>query len=204
MTILSSLRHILATNPTLYSAQCFDEEKVMFFGGKRTYDKKRSLSWNFFTMCHLSWFKQDSVATLKLKEIIKQCDFTTDDGLNKNLDYGVRSNRRKQQLAKLETVKLAIDEWRNERGNSSSRCELVNQFEKQVDGHIHTVIWDDWHEHNRQPKSQRAFGWTDARWDNNVKFDDYLPDTLKPVYQQLKQFTENSSARNVKAQKGSR
>jgi hypothetical protein len=171
---------------------------LRLFREPRAYDKEKSLSDNFLSMCSL-WCKQDSAATVTLKNILQQCHFTADDDV-RNGDYEIRARKRKQQLAKLETAKLAIQEWHIERGNFSSRVELVNEFARKIEDHQKNITKDDWSDH----KQSRSKGiWTDSRWDKEVKFDTYLPEALKITFQRLQGFETVSSARNVKELRGS-
>ena len=105
----------------------------MFANEKPKFNEQMNLSDNFIAMCSLSWPKSDSIETIELKTIIKDCHFTEDDNSRPYDRYEARLEKRMQQLAKLETVKLAVQMWRDKRDkpNRSTRVPSVKKFERE-------------------------------------------------------------------------
>lgn len=98
-------------------------ERIEFNENKSVYD-------NFISMCSLPCYKRDSEATLKLKKIIEEHNFTFDKKLNDvdRYSYAGRERRINAYISKLETIQGAINEWRLERIGFSERCGLMNSF----------------------------------------------------------------------------
>ncbi len=159
------------------------------------YDRERNLSSNFFVVCSLFWVKQDSAATIKLKDILEKCHFTADDNIT-GLDYETRSQKRNQQIAKLETVKLAIREWHIECDKFSSRVELVNEFEREVENHQRSLYMDNWYDHHdSKPQDLDSVDSENTQWNNEVEFEKYLPEETRHIFQRLQSLPPVSSAR---------
>jgi hypothetical protein len=109
-------------------------EKVKFSENKSIYD-------NFASMCSLPCFKSDSEATLKLKKIIEQNNFTYDKDLNNPEKYNYTHGERKinAYISKLENIRRGLDEWRKERMGLSSRFGLMQSFERSLSDFVRNM-----------------------------------------------------------------
>jgi hypothetical protein len=132
-----------------------------------------------------------------LKNIIQQCHFTENDVVE-GRNYETRLEKRRQQLAKLETVKLAILEWHQVRDKFSSRVDLVNQFERKITAHQKAITFDDLFDYTVQVR--KAVVWKDPDWDEELKYENYLPQALKVIFNALREVLAipNDVARRTK------
>lgn len=85
------------------------------------FEQHKSLYDNFISLCSLTKYRADSPETAQLLTVLKACRLHS---THTNLTP-LNQTQRREDIARLEIARLAIEDWLTKRSNSSSRAESV-------------------------------------------------------------------------------
>ena len=154
----------------------------IFTPAKPEFDETKSLYDNFNVMCKLSSFRigSDHQKTTDLKETLKKCELAQENNL---MDYQARNDLHMSNLAKLETVKIALKIWHEERDKFSSRVPAINNFEEEIAKYQERIIKKD----NRDFYNQRTItSWSNPLQDKEYDWTQHLAKPLQNLFYVLR------------------